>query len=76
MKKKYPLVEVVWVDSAFSQGWHSHTTYTPPTECRTVGYLTHKTKECVNISMNVHEEQRAETMTIPRACVKSIRKVR
>ena len=74
--KKRRLVEVEWIDSSFNSGWHANTTYSTVSECRTVGYLTHKDKHVVNVSMNLSPESRGETMAIPRQCVKSIRKVR
>lgn len=74
--KKCKLVEVMWIDSSFSAGWKTRSTYSAPEMCRTVGYLTHKDKKCVNVSMNLSSESRSETMAIPRANVKSIRKVR
>lgn len=73
---KPPLVEVEWIDSCFNPGWHKNDTYSEPSRCRTVGYLTHKGKDCLNISMNVTDQDRGETMAIPRVCVKSIRKLR
>ena len=75
-KNKYSLVEIIWVDSSFNSGWHSQTSYSTPSECRTVGYLTHKKNGCVNVSMNLSPESRGETMAIPSQCVKSIRKIK
>ena len=76
MKKKDKLVEVVWLDSSFTAGWRPRTTYSTPETCRTVGFLTHKDKLCINVSMNTSPESRGETMAILRVNVKSIRKVR
>jgi hypothetical protein len=74
-KQKFSLVEVEWLDSSFNGGWRSHDTYSTPETCRTVGYLTHKDKDVVNVSMNVSPEQRGETMAIPKKMVKRIRKL-
>ena len=76
MKKNPQLVEVEWIDSAFNAGWFKRTTYSTVAQCRMVGYLTHKSRKVVNVSMNLSPDDRGETMAIPRSCVRKIRKVR
>ena len=76
-KKKFRLVEVTWIDSAFNQGWRLPKFYVPPAECKTVGYLTHDEKDFINVAMNVNDEGGwGEAMAIPRVCVRKIRRVR
>ena len=76
-KKKTRLVEVTWIDSAFNQGWKQPKTFVPLSKCKTVGYLTHDAKDCINVSMNITKDgSYGDTMTIPRVCVRKIRTVR
>lgn len=74
--KQWPLVEVHWVDSAFTAGWRRAPAQL--SNCRTTGYLVHKNKRFINIAMNsdAPDETYGEVMAIPRSCVKKIRRLK
>lgn len=72
---KRPLVLVEWEDSAFTAGWRHGKVST--SLCKTAGYLVEKDKALVVIAMNVSDTgSYGEAMAIPRACVRSIRRLR
>lgn len=76
MKRLTP-VQVEWEDSAFTGGWRRSYQRVTTSQCKTIGYLIEKTKRQVVVSMDVNEDGGyAETMAIPRAVVKSIKKVK
>lgn len=75
--KKYPLVEVVWIDSAHHSAWRIKGALVEYSTCRTVGYRVPAGKGTVAVAMSVSAEGSfTETMAIPRVAVKSITKLR
>lgn len=81
MKHKWPLrtiVEVTWRDSHAKHGWGPMSDITSDRDvgpCRTAGYLVTTTKRMVTIaqSMSLPTGHAADTITIPREAVTSIR---
>jgi len=78
-KVKTPLVEVEWVDSASTDGWHAH----PPEgvlTCWSCGYLVSKDKSTIVLALNCSEEQSNNSfgnfMSIPTVAVVKIRKLK
>jgi len=85
MKAELQPVEVRWVDSAVSRGWHKRTDLNDDagtTEIRTVGFLTRCDRVAVQVSQSRHitDEKYAmfvgEVLTIPRGCVRKITAIR
>lgn len=76
-----PRVEVTWIDSAFHRGWSDADTKRAQmgmSECRTVGYLLSKTRESVKLVMSTADENDSfsDGITIPRACVRTMKRLR
>ena len=75
----YPLVEVTWVDSSETSGWQQDI-ITKPLVCMTAGYMVHSGRRSVVVAMNRSEKRSAHSfgtaMTIPRGCVKRVRRLR
>jgi hypothetical protein len=80
LAKRYPLVEVEWEDSAGTAGWGSVAVHVdhPIARCRTAGYLVHRSRQklvvvgsCDDTNGNV-----ADSMTIPRFAVRSIKRLK
>ena len=77
---RYKRVEVIWEDSSFTQfGW------TTPKEsrrskimiCRTIGYLTRKSKKkLVVVNSICTNGMVSDSTVIPRACVKKIKRMK
>lgn len=74
---KKPLVEVLWVDSCWMQGWKGAKTQDFTTSsCRTVGYLTRKKgRLIVSMSCSTDTGNLSESMVIPKKCVKKVYKL-
>jgi hypothetical protein len=80
MKGSMEIVEVDWIDSCSVRGWqrsdfrHEDTL---PLPIKTVGYLLRSDKTCVTVIQSVSAEgAKAESLTIPRSCVKKVRELR
>lgn len=72
-------VEVVWIDSAFHRGWGSHENKVREMQietCRTVGFLLEKTSRVVKVAQSVSDGTFADGISIPRRCVKSIKRLK
>jgi hypothetical protein len=80
-------VEVEWIDSAFTRGWRDPDEMLSESGCMnciSVGYLIRKTPKMVTIVQSHHDlkrEQRfhdswSEALSIPRSCVRKIRRLR
>ena len=70
-------VEVTWLDTHGQVGWVEHLN-TSPLECRSVGFLAHSSKESIVLSSmytDGHSVPFGHTVTIPRGCVKSVRRL-
>lgn len=77
---KMPLVEIVWDDAATSGRWLSLKTYIEDrgiVECRAAGYMTKKNAREVQVVQQISKEgDVSDSVTIPRSCVKRIRRLR
>lgn len=79
-----PLVQVEWDDSQFAGGWEHETTLNPDYEMPvvyTTGFLVQETDKYLTIAQSMifyHDvsNQLCGLMTIPRGCIRSIRKIR
>ncbi len=70
-------VEVDWIDSGFSNRWErlSHVDDSIP-HCTALGYCIKKTRDVIVMATCISDSGEAGPQTtIPRACVKAIRKV-
>jgi hypothetical protein len=70
------LVEIEWIDSCSYRGWQKGDFHLDidPLPCKTIGYLVRDDKVCMTVVQTVSaDDARAESMTIPRACVKKVR---
>ena len=77
--KKDDIIEIEWTDAATTQGWHSGTHLLRNdglSLCKTVGYFFRKTKNSIQTSKGVSEDDRCDTQSIPLAWVKKIRKLK
>lgn len=78
--RKMSLVEVVWDDAATSGRWLSLKTYIEDrgiVECRAVGYLTKKNAREIQVVQQISKEgDVSDSVTIPRSCVRRIRRLR
>ncbi len=77
MPKKLRIVEVEWVDSCVKGGWRMREEYLEGkglSQCRTVGYLLRSDRqEVMVVQSQSNTGGVADSMTIPRRCVKKIR---
>lgn len=74
MKNKYPAVEVEWIDSMKSSGWHDFKK--SDMRCRSVGILYDNTKDRIVIAQNKSSVGFGDYMEIPKAAVTRIRKLK
>ncbi len=73
------LVLIKWADSKVMHGWRESedTTYDDVAHCQTVGFLQYEDSEKVTITFGSSDSGFImETITIPRGCIKSVRKLR
>lgn len=75
------LIEVVWIDSAFHRGWSKAETKRQEmgiSECRTAGYFISADKLTLNVATSTADKgaSYADGMSIPRAAVKTVRRLR
>lgn len=81
-KIKWPLtklIEVEWDDAAVKGKWCGMATYEEcePCRCRTVGYLLKADQRRVVIIQNQSRDgDVSDSMTIPRGCVRKMRKLK
>ena len=76
--KKFQLVQVTWIDSYSSVGWKgSQKAEASPLTCYTVGHLITSNRSGVVVAANSDEQgHTGDWMTIPRSCVKRVRRLR
>jgi len=74
MSKKKPAVEVEWIDSMGSSGWHE--LKNADLRCRTVGILYEKKKDRIVIAQNESVHVYGDYIEIPVSAVKKIRKLK
>ena len=71
------IVEVEWIDSCRTDGWHDQQDFGPAL-CRSAGYLLAKTEDKVTLALSLGDdtEHVCQTMTIPRVAVRKIRRLK
>ncbi len=77
--KKYPIVEVEWVDACSKYGWDDPQIYSRATTsiCKSVGYLCKKNEHEVQVVQSLSDTGgQADSTSIPRKCVVKIRILR
>ncbi len=69
------LVLVEWEDSFFTHGWRSKGEFDNlgVAPCVCVGVLVSQTNKSITLVLSLGEENYADSMTIPKGCVKRIR---
>ena len=77
-KRPGPLVEIDWVDSCATSGWQGDSAPDgSAAECKTVGYLIHRSKAVVTVAQNADNQGGTGAwMTIPCHCVRRIKRHR
>ena len=84
MTTKWPLntrVEIEFVDACTNGNWNSvdvHRRDSHPSLCRTIGYLVEHTAKYVTVAQSISSNSQncADTMSVPRAAVKRMRRVK
>lgn len=78
--KKYPIVEIKWIDPSGKNGWREKQAFLESkiSECRGVGYLIVSNRKQIVIVQNIDDanDLMSDSTCIPRSCVKSIRKLK
>lgn len=74
MSKEKPAVEVRWIDSMQSSGWHKYEK--SDLACRSVGILYEKNKDNVVLAMNQSAYTHGDYITIPTIAITKIRKLK
>jgi len=78
--RSMPKVEIVWIDSCTSGRWRTLDDYQDNeglVECHSIGYMTKKNKKEVQVVQQISREARvADSITIPRSCIKKIRRLK
>lgn len=72
------LVEVWWLDSHGRDGW---TKYGDPVDpraaaCKTVGYVLDETDEFLTVASSIGDDQFCQEMSIPKGCVRKVRRLK
>lgn len=77
---QYDILEIDWEDTCTTQGWCSNRRLKggKPARCRTVGYLFEETKSYVSVGISIdrRNESWMDTQTIPRGCIKKIKRIK
>ena len=82
MPKKLPAVEVYWADSCTNgDGWQSDKDLKAfakqgPVIVRSVGMLKKSGRKALTLISSTHDNQNLHGLTIPRACVQKIRRLK
>ncbi len=72
------LVVVEWMDSATADGWQHEADAEKhqPSVCKTVGWLLTKNRQYITVAASQSDSGNwSQAMSIPRACVTSIRRL-
>lgn len=79
MKRRFPIVEVIWHDATELDGWKDGNEPEDPKPCPvlSVGYLVHKCKDYIVLAQDVaHDGDRCGRGQIPRAMIKTLRVIK
>lgn len=71
-KHKYPIVEVVWLDTVSKGGWHDPNSAPNNLEHHTVGYLKDLAPDRVAVLQSYGDYSEGERMEIPKSCVQKV----
>ena len=79
--KKYPIVEVEWLDSITDGGWRPPEAYlasAAPDQCRSGGYLLKSARTSITLMQSRSDlsGNMTNSVTIPRVAVKSIKRMK
>jgi hypothetical protein len=75
-RKRMRLVEIEWHDTAGLDGrWATRRQHLRPEACVSVGYITHKTKEYIEVSPHLSKYQKAGHFAIPRSAIRKMREL-
>ncbi len=69
----FPIVEVLWVDSASASGWADKNDYVTTAEIRTIGFLTKEADDYIEISAHLADNGQHHTpFAIPRGAIRKM----
>ena len=79
--KKNEIIEIEWDDASCHHSWRSGDVLDKDVDveqCRTVGYFYKETKRSIRLSPAIddNENQRSDTWTIPKSCIRKARRLR
>lgn len=77
--KKDEIIEIEWDDSSCHHGWRTEDVLDKNREveeCRTIGYFYKETKKTIRLSPAIGGEERSDTWTIPKSCIRKVRRIR
>lgn len=79
--KKNEILEIEWEDSSCHHGWRTTEVLDKDNkveQCRTVGYFYKETKRGVLLSSAIGDtgNERSDSWTIPKSCIRKIRRLR
>lgn len=79
--KKNEVLEIEWEDSSCHHGWRSNEVLDRDNDveqCRTVGYFYKETKRSIRLSpaIDAHDQERSDTWTVPKGCIRKIRRLK
>lgn len=70
------LIEIEWVDSTSSTGWE-HDTDLELSTCKTVGYMTRKTKDKIVLAQSVSDSGNVgNKFAISKGCITAIKELK
>lgn len=76
--RKLPLIEIIWDDISGQSGWDTleNVKKTEPVVCTTVGWQVKSTaKKLIVVSTHSDNKTYSDRNTIPKGCIKSIRRI-
>ena len=74
---KQPTVLVRWIDSTTTHGWgQTATDDHEPVTCETAGFLIKEANGYISFAQNRGPSKVGEVISIPKACVKRVRRLR
>lgn len=79
--KRDEVIEIEWEDASCHHGWRSNKVLDNDSDverCRTVGYFYKETKKSIRLSPAIDdtENERSDTWTVPKSCIRKIRRLR
>ena len=78
--RKREILEIEWDDTATTCGWKSDKFLEKeaPAPCRSVGYFIKQNKNCITVTkcLAIDDNDGLDAQTIPKGCVKKIRRLK